>query len=223
MERPAVFITYFQSTIQIGLLYQLLLSGYFFPKFDGRLNFMATFFAFPFFCEKTYEKTYNFYDLFSNILSWFTLSEKFVLWKFVKKKNGGSLKMFTIYYSFSQIWATFATKVTKRPIFFFTYFQSTTSVLHLHKIWWSKSFFEKKETALNMSIKALLFQQLWTIFWTNMKNPSTLVTYSSSFFPSLHYHAILWRLQVYNTNDRGFNVANKLLLISNSIFFTPCF
>ena len=86
MKRRAVFITYFQSTIQIGLVYQFLLSGYFFPKFDGRLNIMGTFFAFPLFCEKTYEKTYNFYDLFSNILSWFTLSQKFVLWKFLPKK-----------------------------------------------------------------------------------------------------------------------------------------
>ena len=140
------------------------------------------------------------------------------------KKDGGRFKMFTIHNSFPQLWATFALKFMKRPIFFFTYFESTTSVLHLYKIWWSKSFFKKNDTGVNMSIKALLFQQLWTIVWTNIvKNPSTLVTYCSSSFPSLHYHAILWRPHFYNTNDRGFNVANKLLLISKTIFFISCF
>ena len=69
MKGPAVFITHFQSTIRIGRVYQVLPSGYFFPKFDGHLNLMSTFFAFPPFYEKTYEKTCNFYDLFSNILS----------------------------------------------------------------------------------------------------------------------------------------------------------
>ena len=68
-ERTCRFYKHFQSTIRIGRVYQVLPSGYFFPKFDGHLNLMATFFAFPPFYEKTYEKTCNFYDLFSNILS----------------------------------------------------------------------------------------------------------------------------------------------------------
>ena len=132
--------------------------------------------------------------------------------------------MLTIYFSFAQLWATFPTKLMKRPTFFFTYFQSITSVLHLYKIRRSKSFKKKNDGGFNMSIKALLFQQLWTIFSTNiMKNPSTLVTYCSSSFPFLHYHAVLWRPHFYNKNDKGFNVANKLLLISNRIFFTSCF
>ena len=121
MKRPAVFITYFQSTIQIGLLYQLLLSGYFFPKFDGRLNFMATFFAFPFFCEKTYEKTYNFYDLFSNILSWFTLSEKFVLWKFVKKKMAALSKCLQFIIHFRKFEQHLQQKLRKDLSFFYIF------------------------------------------------------------------------------------------------------
>ena len=52
MKGPAVFITHFQSAIRIGRVYQVLPSGYFFPKFDGRLNLMATFFAFPPFTRK---------------------------------------------------------------------------------------------------------------------------------------------------------------------------
>ena len=66
MKRPAIFITYFQSTIQIV---QILGSEYFFQKFVGRFNLMSTFLAFHHFCEKTYKKTYQFYDLFSNLLS----------------------------------------------------------------------------------------------------------------------------------------------------------
>ena len=69
MKTPAIFITYFQSTIQIVHVYQILRSEYFFQKFVGRFNLMSTFFAFHHFCEKTYEKTYRFYDLFSNFPS----------------------------------------------------------------------------------------------------------------------------------------------------------
>ena len=69
MKRPAVFITYFQSTIQVAHVYQVLCSEFFFRKFDGRFNLMGTFFGFHTFGEKTYEKTYKFYDLFSKILS----------------------------------------------------------------------------------------------------------------------------------------------------------
>ena len=86
MKRPAVFITYFQSTIQVAHVYQVLCSEFFFRKFDGRFNLMGTFFGFHTFGEKTYEKTYKFYDLFSKILSWFTRSQKYVLWKFVLTK-----------------------------------------------------------------------------------------------------------------------------------------
>ena len=86
MKRPTVFITYFQSTIQIGLVYQILPSGYFFLKFNRRLNLMRSFFTFPLFFNKIFQKTYSFYNLFSNILSSFTLPQKFVLWKFVLKE-----------------------------------------------------------------------------------------------------------------------------------------
>ena len=69
MKRPAIFITYFQSTIQNVHVYQILPSEYFFQKFVDRFNLMSTFLAFHHFCEKTNKKTYQFYDLFSNLLS----------------------------------------------------------------------------------------------------------------------------------------------------------
>ena len=86
MKRPAVFITYFQIANPIVHVYQILRSGYFFHKFVGRFNLMFTFFAFHHFCEKTYEKTYQFYGLFSNILLLCACSQSFVIWKKIFKK-----------------------------------------------------------------------------------------------------------------------------------------
>ena len=79
MKKPAVFITYFQNTIQIVHVYQILRSEYFFKKFVGRFNLMSTFFAFQHFCEKTYSKTYRFYDLFPKFPSWCGRSQNFVV------------------------------------------------------------------------------------------------------------------------------------------------
>ena len=86
MKRPAVFITYFQSTIQIVHVYQILRSEYFFQKFVGRFNLMSTFFAFQHFCEKTYSKTYQFYDLFSKFPSLCARSQNLVVWNFFSRK-----------------------------------------------------------------------------------------------------------------------------------------
>ena len=55
MKRPAVFIAHFQNTIQIWLVHQILLSEYFFQKFDDRLYLMGTFFAFPLLREKLWK------------------------------------------------------------------------------------------------------------------------------------------------------------------------
>ena len=75
-----------------------------------------------------------------------------------------------------------------------------------------------------MWTKSCLFQQLWTIFSTKIvKNPSISVTYFSSSFHFLHCHAVLLWPQFYNITYSCFNVANKMLLISKIIFFTPCF
>ena len=86
MKRRAIFITYFQSTIQIVQVYQILRSEYFFQKFAGRFNLMSIFFAFHHFCEKTYEKTYRFYDLFSNFQLLSARSENFIVSNFFSRK-----------------------------------------------------------------------------------------------------------------------------------------
>ena len=86
MKRPAVFITYFQSTIQNVHVYQILRSEYFFQKFVGWFNLMSTFLAFHHFCEKTYKETYQFHDLFSNFLSLCGRSQNFVVQKLFSRK-----------------------------------------------------------------------------------------------------------------------------------------
>ena len=85
-EKSCCFIIYFQSSVQIVHVDEVLRSGYFFQKFDGRLNLMSIFFTFHRFCEKVYEKTYQFYSLFSNVLSLCARSQNFVIWKFFLKK-----------------------------------------------------------------------------------------------------------------------------------------
>ena len=133
MKRPAVFITYFQSTIQIVHVYQILRSEYFFQKFVGRFNLMSTFFAFHHFCEKTYEKTYWFYDLFSNFQLLCARSQNFVVWNFFTIK----LRPFLNVNNFLFISATLSNicdKTYEKTYRFFKYFETSTSFLHVYKI-----------------------------------------------------------------------------------------
>ena len=86
MRRPTVFITYSQSPYQIIHVYQVLRSEYFLQKFYDRFNIKSTFLKFHDFCEKTYEKTYQFYELLSNFLSLYARWQDFVIWKYLPKK-----------------------------------------------------------------------------------------------------------------------------------------
>ena len=61
-------------------------SAYFFQKFYGGLNLMSMFFTFHDFYEKSYEKTYWFYDLFSNFLWLYIGWQNFFAWNFLIKK-----------------------------------------------------------------------------------------------------------------------------------------
>ena len=86
MKRPTVFITYSQSAYQIMHVYQVLRFEFFFQKFYDRFNIKSIFFKFHDLCEKTYEKTYKFYELFSNFLSLCARWQDFVIWKYLLKK-----------------------------------------------------------------------------------------------------------------------------------------
>ena len=137
MKRPAVFIPYFQSPFQIVQVYQVLHSEYFFfRKFDGRFNLMSILFTFHQFCEKTYEKTYQFYDLFSNFPSLCARSQNFVIWKFLLKK----WRLFQNVNNLLFILATLSNicdKTYEKIYHFFQYFETSTLFLHVHKISWS--------------------------------------------------------------------------------------
>ena len=120
-EKTCCFIIYFQRPVQIVHVDEVLRSGYFFQKFDGPLNLMSIFFTFHRFCEKVYEKTYQFYSLFSNVLFLCARSQNFLIWNIFFFLNSGCFKMLTIYFSFPQLWATFAIKLNKRTTIFYTY------------------------------------------------------------------------------------------------------
>ena len=86
MKRPAIFIIYFQSPGQIVHVHKVSRSAYFFQKFYGRFNLMSMFLTFHDFYEKTYEKTYWFYDLISNLLLLYVDWQNFFAWNFLLKK-----------------------------------------------------------------------------------------------------------------------------------------
>ena len=56
MERPPIFITYFQSPFQIVHIYEVLHFEYFFQKFYGRFNLMTIFLAFHHLREKLWKE-----------------------------------------------------------------------------------------------------------------------------------------------------------------------
>ena len=120
-EKTCCFIIYFQRPVHIVHVDEVLRSGYFFQKFDGPLNVMSIFFTFHRFCEKVYEKTYQFYSLFSNVLFLCARSQNFLIWNIFFFLNSDCFKMLTIYFSFPQLWATFAIKLNKRTTIFYTY------------------------------------------------------------------------------------------------------
>ena len=119
VKKPAVFITYFQSTIQIVHVYQILSSEYLSPKFVGCFNLMSTFFAL---------------------------------------------------HHFPQLWATFATKLMKRPTVFFNILK-----LQLHFYMFTKLLGEQiiKKNALFQYVHKTLFipATLSNAFHKNYKKP----------------------------------------------------
>ena len=131
--------------------------------------------------------------------------------------------MLTIYYSFRQLWATFATKLMKRPTTFFNILKLPLYI-HMFTKFHDQQICLKNAVCFNMWTKSCLFLQLWTIFSTKIMRKSTIfVTYFWSLFQFLHCHAVLLWPRFYNKNDSCFNIANKLLFIPKGIFFTLCF
>ena len=132
MKRPAFFITYFQSPFQIVYVYQVSQSEYFFQKFDGHFKLIFIFLTLRCFSEETYEKTYKFYYLFSKFLSPCTLSQNFIIWKFLQENcwlcqnlNKFLLISLTFYKFFLKI---------KRPTLSLKYFQSSNQFIHIQKM-----------------------------------------------------------------------------------------
>ena len=163
MKRPAVFIPYFQSPFQIVQVYQVLHSEYFFfRKFDGRFNLMSILFTFHQFCEKTYEKTYQFYDLFSNFLSLCARSQNFVIWKFLLKK----WRLFQNVNNLLFILATLSNICAC--------IQTSHHYVHACKILSSENFYWKNDGSFKMLTIYYSFRQLWAIFVTKLMKRCTI-------------------------------------------------
>ena len=58
----------------------------FFSKILWSFQYKIIFFKFHDLCEKTYQKTYKFYELFPNFLSLCARWQDFVIWKYLLKK-----------------------------------------------------------------------------------------------------------------------------------------
>ena len=75
----------------------------------------------------------NFYDYFQTLYHYVHVHKILSSGSFFKK-NGGCFNILTIYDSFAQFGATFATKFMKRPTIFFTYFKTLTLLLQVYKV-----------------------------------------------------------------------------------------
>ena len=127
MKKPAVFIINFQNLVQIVHVYEVLQSGSFFQKFHGRFNLMSIFFTFHRFYKKTYEKTYQFYGLFPNVLSLCARSQNFVIGKFFLKKRW-LFQYFNNLWFICSIWSNICDKVYEKTYHFFYIFSNSDSI-----------------------------------------------------------------------------------------------
>ena len=132
--------------------------------------------------------------------------------------------MLIIYFSFPQLWATFATKLMKRPAIFYIFFNVHFVFTFLQNFMISK--FKKKCHLLEYVNKILLISAtLNNIFDKNCEKSfnfcNVFFKFLSLFTLSRSFIMILWYFIMITYSC--FNVANKMLLISKIIFFTPCF
>ena len=106
-------------------------------------NIISIFFKFDDFYEKTYEKTYQFYDLFSNFLSICARSENFVVWKFLLKKSRLFQNINNLLF-ISTTLSNICNKTYEKTYHcFYIFWNFHFTFLHAHKISWSPIFFKK--------------------------------------------------------------------------------
>ena len=132
--------------------------------------------------------------------------------------------MLTIYYSFPQMLATFATKLMERPTIFFHIFWKFHFVFTFSQNFMITIFFKKKMAPVSTCQQNLAYSRTFEKYF-RQKSWKMLKFLWRIFQVRFNSYTVtqLLRPHFYNKNDRVFNVANKLLLISNNIFFTPCF
>ena len=117
MERPAIFITFPKYNSNCVCLPSFTL-WIFFPKICWPFQFNVHFLRFaPLLRENLWKDLPVYWLIFKLPIIMCTL-KKFCRLKIFTKKMATPFKILTIYYSFSQLWATFATKLVKRHTIF---------------------------------------------------------------------------------------------------------
>ena len=219
MQRPVFFITYFQ----IVHVHQVLRSEYFFQKFYDRFTIISIFLSFNHFCEKIYEKTYQFYDWFSKFLSWFTRSQNLVISKFLRKQwrlfqNVNNLLLISANVS------NICDKTYGKTYDFFSHILKVPLRFYIFTKFHDHHLFLKKMAPVSTCQQNLAYSRTFEKYF-RQKSWKMLKFLWRIFQVCFNSYTVtqLLRPHFYNKNDRVFNFANKLLLISNNIFFTPCF
>ena len=134
MKKPAVFIIDFQNPVQIVHVYEVLRSGSFFSKIAWPFQFNVHFFSLSTaFTRKLMKRPTNFMAYFQTFYHYVHVHEILSSRSFFEK-NGGCFNILTIYDSFAQFAATFATKLMKISAIFFTYFETSILFLQVYKV-----------------------------------------------------------------------------------------
>ena len=123
--------------------------------------------TFNHFFKKTYEKTYQFYDLFSNFLSSCPRSQNFVIWKFLLKKwrlFQNVKKLLFISTTLNNI----CDKIYQKTYPYFDIFWNFRFIFTYSQNFIITKFFKKNSTSFKMLAKSSLIQQLWIVFFTKI-------------------------------------------------------
>ena len=143
MKRPAVFTTYFQTTIQIVHVYHVLQSEIVFQKFVGRFHFNVHFFHFPPLLQENLWKDLPILWLIFRILIFMCTLTKFCGLKFFFQKYGSPFKMLAILF-ISATLSNICDKTYERTYDFLNVFLKFLSICTLSRSFIMTTFLQQK-------------------------------------------------------------------------------
>ena len=193
----------------------------FFSKIWWPFKFNVHFFHFPPLLRESLWKDLPILQLVFKCFIIMCTFTKFSYLKHFFKKSGGCFKMLTIYFSFPQLWPTFAIKLKKRPTIFLHIWNFDFSFTSL------QNFMIRKLIKIKCSLLEYVNKILLIVPTLNNifdKNCEKSYKFCNVFFKSrtFYSHALLLWLHIYNKHYSYFNIAKKMQNVIKSIFFTPC-